>query len=410
MESSHNTSSEIRPRPHSSGSNEGSRPAQRLKLGSTEDKDFGPLTEDDSFTTIDYRVCFFRVKDHLFQIHFFHLLRDETSIFHDMLSMPPTSGSPQGFTRADPVTLVGDSLEEIRAFHSLVYASPIQLREQFKPEEVEMLLCAALFSHKYGMTTFRDFAIHAIKDLSPTLAWDSLGMGITYRLLRLTWLCGPARYNTKGTAEFTIRQFIQQSWTSRLRATPSSENLLQKLSVAEECDFRSLIGDLYHLYLCQLAQKKHEPTLEPGVIAFPDANLLSDEHRSRLMAGYWSLNQTWLRFVDNVPPLARAPTCSGAEHTSRCNARWIHQWKTAAKQPGVLDIQSVDIFHKLSTFRTHFDVIFSPASLISMAVPCIRFAEKDYVAGYIRKLEDSLADHFLGPLALRNSSGHDEQL
>ncbi|KAJ7731581.1 hypothetical protein DFH07DRAFT_991822 [Mycena maculata] len=73
------------------------RPPRRPRVADSE------AIEDPSFGNMDYRVCILRVEDHLFQIHLFHLLRDEDSVFHDMFSMPAGGATPQGFERGNPV-------------------------------------------------------------------------------------------------------------------------------------------------------------------------------------------------------------------------------------------------------------------------------------------------------------------
>ncbi|KAJ7697342.1 hypothetical protein B0H17DRAFT_1051956 [Mycena rosella] len=339
---------------------------------------------------MDYRICFLRVEDHIFQIHFFHLLRDESSAFHDMLHIPSGGCSPQGFSRDEPITLTGDLLDELRAFHALAYTSLDQLASPLKTADLPRMLNAGLFAHKYSLISFRDFALRTIQQIGATFTLNSFPANIMHDLLRLTWLCGPDRYNAQGTDEFIIRSFVRSGWISDLNANPSAKNLAQKIASAAEFDYRPLIGDIYHVYLLQITNKKG-PKHTPGPIPFPDSEMF-DLHRSRLLAGYWSLTQCWARFAEAAPPLPSTNTCQRpSHHQTRCAEAWVSQWEWAATQPEVMAIQSLDIIPKLFAFH---------AALARASDTCSSSFVKTAVAEYICASKESLADHFLGPLPL----------
>ncbi|KAJ7455102.1 hypothetical protein FB451DRAFT_646138 [Mycena latifolia] len=362
-------------------------PARRQKLADNA----SPVIEDPTFASMDYRVCFLRLKDHLFQIHLFLLLRDESSVFCDMLLMPSGGSAPQGFNREDPIVLTGDTLNELRAFHALAYTSLGQLTAPFSRQDLDIATDAGLFAHKYGLTTVRDYALRAIREMSATFTAESFSKHAVPRILRLTWLCGSDRYNTPDTDEFAIRDSVRRSVIAYFPKQLSAADFTLKMKCAEEFDCRPLIGDLCHLYLCDILRKQR-PAHDGGAIPFPVEGL-SDRHRSMLLTGYWSLTQFWSSFVKKPPPPLWAFECPGFTHR-KCLESWARLWGEAAMQPDVQAIQSADIIRKLSAFRTALEKHHKPGN------PCIsaEFKDRDPVSEYISKVEESLADHYLGPI------------
>ncbi|KAJ7076642.1 hypothetical protein B0H15DRAFT_577665 [Mycena belliarum] len=313
-----------------------------------------------------------------------------------MLLVPSGDAAPQGFSRNDPIVLTGDTLEELRAFHALAYSS---LGQQMPPcvhdGDLERMIAAGLFSHKYGMYSFRDFALRTIRDMGPKFAWDLLRMQTVHKLLRLTWLCGPERYNDPVTDEFAIRGFARTSWLARLPKHPSAKNFSAKLASAEQYDCRPLLGALYHLYLCHItasAPGSGSPPA-PSATVFPDAGLAA-RHRTNLLAGYWSLTQCWSRFAQHVPKIVRLKACSRATHDPVCIDAWALAWAKAAAHADVRALQPVDVLRRLAAFRTVLGRLCGSRCMAAM------LEDADPVAKYRRQLEDTLADHFLGPLVL----------
>ncbi|KAJ7077000.1 hypothetical protein B0H15DRAFT_1026342 [Mycena belliarum] len=283
-------------------------PARRRRLDSVDSKDWqlgstGFLIEDPTFSAMDYRICFLQVENHLFQIHLHHLLSDETSVFRDMLLLPDGASAVQGFHRDTPISLTGDTLDEIRAFHASAYTSVKKLAKSFEIDDMEMLVRAGLFSHKYGMTTFCDFALVAIHKITAESSLTSCSRSTIHDLLRLTWLCGPDRYNARGTSEFDIREFGRQCYVDFFRRQPSAENLVEMIAIAEQFDIRQLVGQLYYIYLCRLTISDPGHTFDAGPVFFTFPQDLSDLHRARLLTGYWSLTQCWNHFAKTAPRL-----------------------------------------------------------------------------------------------------------
>ncbi|KAJ7495371.1 hypothetical protein FB451DRAFT_1213941 [Mycena latifolia] len=348
---------------------------------------------EDPTCSIDDRVCFLRVETHLFKVHLFHLLRDEESVFHDMLAMPPGAAAPQGSSRENPVVLVGDTLAQIRAFHKLAYASPLQAQiTAYQRSDLASLIECGFFAHKYAMTSFLQLALDAIVSIATRHSFDGHPIATNTALLRLTWLQGAPLYNTAGTREFEIRELIRRSWMAQVRTQRSFDHMKIILERCQQYDFRALLGEVYHEYLRRMSFAHREPGHGPRPARFPDPSLF-ELHRARLMTGYWSLNECWDEFVTNVPPVPVSEGCfQPVEHATVCAAEWERLWRAASETPAVRATSTVDILRKLRAFHGAIDGPWSTG--------CYRlsFDGLHPVSEYIRKLQDSLADHFMGPL------------
>ncbi|KAJ7088042.1 hypothetical protein B0H15DRAFT_1022609 [Mycena belliarum] len=346
-----------------------------------------PLIEDPTYQ-IDDRVCFLRVENQLFKIHLFHLLRDEESVFHDMLAMPGGSAAPQGSTRADPVVLAGDTLAQIRAFHRLAYASPLEAQvSAYTRRDLGFLVDCALFAHKYELKGFLHLALDAIGSIGTRLTLNDIPIAITTALLRLTWLQGPKRFTAPGTREFLIREVLQSSIMAQIRAQSSFEHLKIMLDRCEQYDFRVLLGEIYHFYLCKMTSRS-QASESPVVFTFPDPSL-PELHRTRLMRGFWSLAECWRHFVANVPPLTVSGCIHPSTHTEVCTPQWRRAWRAAASDQRVRGIGPLDFVAKLTAFREALE-----------RTGCYRlsFDTLHPVSEFLRKMKASLADHFMGPL------------
>ncbi|KAJ7334735.1 hypothetical protein DFH08DRAFT_706917, partial [Mycena albidolilacea] len=70
--------------------------------------------------------CKIRVDDALFCIHRF-LLEQDSPMFQTMFQLPQGGVEPQGLTDENPIVLVGDTVEQVRALCWALYALQAQL-------------------------------------------------------------------------------------------------------------------------------------------------------------------------------------------------------------------------------------------------------------------------------------------
>ncbi|KAJ7348146.1 hypothetical protein DFH08DRAFT_867452 [Mycena albidolilacea] len=71
--------------------------------------------------------CILCVQDILFKVNRHHPSpRSEVTVFTDIFSLPPGTGVVEGKEDESPIRLTGDTVNEIRAFLSFSYASPLQ--------------------------------------------------------------------------------------------------------------------------------------------------------------------------------------------------------------------------------------------------------------------------------------------
>ncbi|KAJ6450982.1 hypothetical protein C8R47DRAFT_1329799 [Mycena vitilis] len=362
-------------------------PAQRRRLAAV------TPVEDPSFNSMDYRVCFLRVEDHLFQIHLFHLLRDPHSVFRDMLSMPTGGTSPEGFDRSSPVILSGDSLAQVRAFHQMVYASPMNSQTSaFRAADLQMLVDAGLFAHKYSINDIVSLTLAAILQIGQRCSFDSTSPELTTAILRLTSLRGPSDYNRAESSSHGIRDLVRRSFMLRIQANASYQNLREMLDEAEKYDLRPLLGEVYHLYLLKISTDR-EANHEPDPSRFPDPSL-SELHRGRIMTGNWSLEDCWQRLAENPPPVPGRFCNHPTQHETWCLPQWQAAWRAATDARTVRTIRSLDIFEKLAALHGCIEGTYENPQF------CFRRAFRGLhpVSEYSRKLRESLADHFMGPL------------
>ncbi|KAJ6568005.1 hypothetical protein DFH09DRAFT_1278125 [Mycena vulgaris] len=258
------------------------------------------------------------------KVHLFLLPRDKDSVFHDILAMPAGAGVPQGFDPSNPIVLAGDTLVQIRACRKVAYAkrislsffsilsliihhSPLQTQiEAYRPGDVVFLSECGLFAHKYAMSTFVELALRGIQTIivQHPESFRSVPIDLTTPLLRPTWIRGPEEYKKGSSPEFVNRDAIRKSWIAQLEAQPSFPHMAEVLDIADQYDCRSLLGDVYYLFLCEISRAPHEPNNHSGASSFPYP-ALPDRHRARIMTGYWSLTEFWQKISVNIPPPPR---------------------------------------------------------------------------------------------------------
>ncbi|KAJ7734183.1 hypothetical protein DFH07DRAFT_967726 [Mycena maculata] len=354
---------------------------QRLEDDTLVQDDTGAVVRDPVFYKDD-GDCIIRVEDTLFRIHR-HLLDYEDSAFRGLFSLPcGTEGTVEGQADTNPITLSGDTVEEIRAFFHYAYSSPLDLQyDDIPPDNTHRLINAVRFTHKYHLASFEKWAVNAISNICARQKSAILRKwpAEMYVSLLALHLLSPMP---------TVKTLIRTTWISRLRHKEPSVKLLYALNAVDALQYRELLGEVYYRQLLELTQPAQdvEATQAAPVLA-PE---LTDVQKLRLLMGYRSLSLSWTRITATVPVLGGA--CSSRTHQLYCVAPWEDEWKrvvgVVVNASGRMDI--IQRLHILRSVLAESECRHCPA--------VVDFIDNDLKV-LTKKLLASLADHFLGPEA-----------
>ncbi|KAJ7124215.1 hypothetical protein C8R44DRAFT_852194 [Mycena epipterygia] len=315
--------------------------------------------------------CILRVENTLFKVHR-HLLNHEGSAFTGLFSLPSGPESTfEGETDSDPIRLWGDTVEQMRAFFGYAYSSPLVLQySQIRSAEINRLIHAARFTHKYRLEAFERWATQAIAHVCGRrdyAIFQTCTPGLYVRLLELDRLCPLA----------AVKASIRKSWVKRLRDNDPSLRLAYALDKADKLGFRDLLGDLYYLQL----QRLDDPVADiPTTQAAPPLPAeLSDVHKLRLLTGYRSLSLCWRRIAAD-PPMLNA--------CHRCCIVWDDVWVREAKTLP----NGADPVERLNELRRALSTACSRSG-------CLMGGVEKAFSSLLKTLRASMADHFLGPPA-----------
>ncbi|KAF9481106.1 hypothetical protein BDN70DRAFT_563668 [Pholiota conissans] len=156
------------------------------------------------------------------------------------------------------------------------------------------------------------------------------------------------------------------------------------LHVAETLGLRRFIGNLYYLEL--VSSKMRTKEIEGSTAFVHPTHDLTPSQRLTLYEGGWSLQRYWLKHVNAPIEVFNCPPDD--EHS--CNELWKSLWPQYIVDLADKSFDPLDFLSDLPEFVTSMNEDCFDGADIS----CLQF----YVRNNIRRLRDSLADHFLGPL------------
>ncbi|KAJ3566861.1 hypothetical protein NP233_g6733 [Leucocoprinus birnbaumii] len=268
------------------------------------------------------------VETSLFKVHKFLFMRS-SAFFRDLLALPQGSSSQEGLSDDDPITC-HDTLEDFRALCWVLYASPkkIWAQRDLEGTDATNLVALAGITHKYDCTELRDWALdvlegHSAKDpqkcVSKIAEWARLR-----RILVLATQCNRIKF----------ARSLEDEWLRRIQGAENGA-LVSALDAAESCaELRSFHGRAYHAYLksCNFFDFRKTPKISDP-ITFDEIGgctdeifmTLSDQRKSRLMQGFWSLSVLRPR-LSRPPKMEDNPTCS--KHTNSCAEAWESWWNS----------------------------------------------------------------------------------
>ncbi|KAJ7167092.1 hypothetical protein C8R46DRAFT_1219470 [Mycena filopes] len=307
-----------------------------------------------------------------------HLLNVQSSAFDGMFALP--CGAENKFEGEDdehPITLVGDTVDQLKSFLRYAYSSPLQLQyNQISTGDIRRLINTAHFSHKYRLRSFEKWAREAIAAVC------------TRRANGLLKTCAPEVYIALLELDLlspqpAVKDLIRSRWIRRLKDDPTL-SLVAALDAAEKLQYRALLGDLYYLQLKRLDNAQAHVLGADAAPPLPAE--LSDVHKLRLLTGYRSLTLAWTRIA--VTPIILALCFCHGQHG------WDYEWKAAAREvPG----PGCDLTGKLKALQKSLTERFAD---FESSPPCesLRYTLKWSLPDLLKASQASIPDHFLGPL------------
>lgn len=287
---------------------------------------------DEAYYFEDGNIVFL-VQDRLFRVHR-SLFERSSTFFRTLFSLPQGDATHEGKSDEAPIACQ-DTVEDFQALCWAIYASPPEVYAQKNVDTIDIpkLVSVVGISHKYELSTLRDWALDIIDDFSTTYPeklilrcrkWDRVG-----RILTLA----------KMSKREDLAQRIQDDWLRRITANESNA-FMNALRTAEACEeLRMFHGRVYYTYLkaTNIMSTKNTGAIGIGDVgAYKDEAMakLTDQRRSRLCQGYWSLMLLRPRLMQ-APTLEDVPACS--VHSSECTSAWQTWWRiilTEAQRSG----------------------------------------------------------------------------
>ncbi|KAJ7167039.1 hypothetical protein C8R46DRAFT_899738 [Mycena filopes] len=326
--------------------------------------------------------CVLRLENTLFKaftVHR-HLLNVESSAFEGMFALP--CGAENKFEGEDdehPITLFGDTVDQLESFFHYAYLSPLHLQYRRVPTvDIQRLINTAQFCHKYRLLYFEKWAREAIATVC------------TRRADGLLKTCTPELYVALLELDLlspqpAVKDLIRSRWIRRLKDDPTM-SLVAALDAADKLQSRALLGDLYYLQLQRIDETQAHVLGADAAPPLPAE--LSDVHKLRLLTGFRSLTLAWTRVAAN-------PIVVGLCFVSHDHDHWEHEWKAAALEAPAT---GSDLTRKLQTLQKSLAARFAAFEQAGDP-PClaIRNALRK-LPGLLKLSQATIPDHFLGPL------------
>ncbi|KAL4256232.1 BTB domain-containing protein [Pleurotus pulmonarius] len=336
--------------------------------------------------------CILAVEDTLFNVHRSILARDNSS-FGTMFTLPQGNNVSEGRSDANPIALVGETVQEFRHFLWALYALPHELRIVTSPgADLNQLIAIARVANKYSFKSIETWSLDAIQEYvtrkpSPILnaipnpssymflphsadssAPDSplTATNLEYtaqltRLIKLAQLCSHERLLN------TMITLLKQLMSSSLQYAYLA------MTLSDELGLRALKGPAY-LEVMNKAVLANEIgvalPMRPKSTTHSDVEIsetsetggdnggqlvISPAQRLRLLSGYYRLSSLWEGLRSCPPSFDHATTCGATWHQQGCSQSWLEFWKEKTRTDAVLAISLADILGRLRQVQKEFD-------------------------------------------------------
>ena len=272
--------------------------------------------------------------------------------------------------------------------------------------DVPRLLKVCSVANKYHFTSTETWAVDMLfpqvtSDLTPDdHNIESCSSSMMSRILEVARLCGHKE----------LENTVVKKWKFRLRE--GELDPLQAVRTAETHSLQGLGGASYYTLLQCLDEKLQyssaqpnsendlsdtgmgtEHTTQVAVLQRPNPDLTSHERR-RLLSGHLSLTHLWDRLRSQPPKFQRADGCT--YHQRGCLLTWATIWDEISRSSATLNrgnYRSTDVVGNLMCMRMQ---LLGNSDLQCALTPGCRKRAMDAVTELISKVEDGLAEHFVG--------------
>ncbi|KAJ7136188.1 hypothetical protein C8R46DRAFT_1361911 [Mycena filopes] len=321
-------------RARSSSASSNDRPTRRRRVeGSWEPEGAVVSIRDPAFYKED-GDCVLKVDTYLFKVHRYHLLRSAGSVFKDMFTFPSGAAEAQGQSDSNPIILSGDTPDRFRAFLKIAYMELLEFQEaETQLDQLPTFIDCAHFSHKYEITPLLRAAVKAALNLLESYPVLTIELGIS--ALDLSGLCddiqlSPGTFNCK----CRLRCAVHLSWLRHFPIFPTFEFLAQIMDIGVQYELDDLAAWAaadYHYKMANLPELTADGGTTPP--PFTGHTWLKTEHRMRILAGAWSMEQSWRLIIATTPAFPPDHVCAQAIHARTCVPAWNTIWKRIVASP-----------------------------------------------------------------------------
>ncbi|KAF8957023.1 hypothetical protein BDZ97DRAFT_139935 [Flammula alnicola] len=327
--------------------------------------------------------CVILVEGVLFKLHRFLLARD-SSAFADMLNIPTgDKEDSQAMTEENPLVLQ-DNIKNFRALCWILYALPNDIQKQNKKSHVDFprLISVLSIANKYHFDSHEQWAGHMLMKHCPRLDLENR----EHFLFNCPIADLQEFIHVSDIVDMKkLRTFGEGVWIHRLKDQPNESTAIA-LDFGHKLGLRKFLGRVYYCELSRMAVQK-----ERSAASLFSDNDMSTAQNLALYRGFWSLSRYWPQFLTKGMELA----CTKPDH--ECCKDLGTFWKD---------------LNKLFTEPTQFDPIREITLYLQELHECpqyevdleARSCLEAHLLKLIKMIEDSCAEHFLGPLPQREAS------
>ncbi|KAF7326256.1 BTB domain-containing protein [Mycena kentingensis (nom. inval.)] len=345
-----------------------------------------PAVQDPHFYKMDGNVII-RVEDTLFKVHRHYLAPEaEQTLFEGLLAI--AFEESEGDSDDRPLVLVGDTVDDLRAYLRFAYSSPLQLRdENITQADLAQLAIAGRFANRYNLESFQQWVRLVLK------AKINADGGAILRTCPTDTYLELFRFNKLCGADDLTRK-VQDVWRQRIFGDGDA---VADLTIPEGGgsipELRAFFGELYYTQLLRCNESPHAQAVPPTdtTTLYAPVSLaasrpgLSFEQRLRLLEAHRSLTLSFARIADHLLYSLHLCTNQHCETASRCH----DAWRTAVRSMLLPSTDRVDYRAVLGNLGDAVDGLGMCTDTKNRAADVLREIQREFERG--------LADHFLGP-------------
>ncbi|KZV85934.1 hypothetical protein EXIGLDRAFT_234936 [Exidia glandulosa HHB12029] len=330
-------------------------------------------TRDDKYYWTDGNIIL-QAENTLFKVQR-SMLTEMSPVLADLLQLPQPEGSPEneGDSDASPVKLAGDTALQFRSLMWALYSRPDEVKKYLETSELESRCCRLLdlvaITHKYQCPDLMNWALDLASEACKAVEKPSAAL--------VTVLIHLYRLDLQG--------FVEWAEPAVRRGHLSDVSLIK---LASASNWESVNSFAYYRIVCS------------GPSSWATLDLTPPE-RTRLLAGYINLNETWAIIDSKGPSVAHTCGAStlGLFAFGPCPAACTTVWNNICRSPRVVTVglgnrdSTVDIQRRLAAAADLVDQACAPIPTVDISIStywsgiACKSAFRDGVKAYSEKSE-----------------------